>query len=59
MLGWPIAGAVLFWGAAYALGARAFPRDPLIAAGVSLMTWLVFDALLGVDLPGGPLMGVF
>jgi putative tricarboxylic transport membrane protein len=59
LLGWPIAGTVLFWGATYALGSRAFPRDLLIAAGVSLATWLVFDALLGVDLPGGPLMGVF
>ena len=59
LLGWPIAGTVLFWDATYALGSRAFPRDLLIAAGVSLATWLVFDALLGVDLPGGPLMGTF
>ncbi|MHA6617742.1 tripartite tricarboxylate transporter TctB family protein [Pseudonocardia sp. DLS-67] len=58
LLGWPIAGTVLFWGATNALGSRAFPRDLLIAAGVSLATWLVFDALLGVDLPGGPLMGL-
>jgi putative tricarboxylic transport membrane protein len=58
LLGWPIAGTVLFWGASYALGSRAFPRDLLIAAGVSLATWIVFDALLGVDLPGGPLMGL-
>ncbi|WP_300013643.1 tripartite tricarboxylate transporter TctB family protein [Pseudonocardia sp.] len=59
ILGWPLAGMGLFWGATYALGSRSFPRDPLIAAGVSLVTWIVFDALLGVDLPGGPLMGVF
>ena len=59
ILGWPITGAGLFWGAAYVLGARAFPRDPLVAAGVSLLTWILFDPLLGVDLPGGPLMGVF
>jgi putative tricarboxylic transport membrane protein len=58
LLGWPLAGMGLFWGATYALGSRAVPRDPLIAAGVSLATWFVFDALLGVDLPGGPLMGV-
>jgi putative tricarboxylic transport membrane protein len=31
----------------------------VIAAGVSLVTWVLFDALLGVDLPGGPLMGLF
>ncbi len=58
ILGWPLAGMGLFWGARYALGSRSFPRDPLIAAGVSLTTWIVFDALLGVDLPGGPLMGL-
>jgi putative tricarboxylic transport membrane protein len=59
ILGWPITGAGLFWGASYVLGARSFPRDPLVAAGVSLLTWILFDPLLGVDLPGGPLMGVF
>lgn len=59
LLGWPLAGMGLFWGATYALGSRSVPRDPLIAAGVSLVTWILFDALLGVDLPGGPLMGVF
>ena len=59
VLGWPLAGTGLFWGTTYALGSRSFPRDPLIAAGVSLTTWTVFDGLLGVDLPGGPLMGVF
>lgn len=59
LLGWPLAGAGLFWGASYVLGARSFPRDPLVAAGISLVTWILFDPLLGVDLPGGPLMGVF
>lgn len=58
LIGWPLAGMGLFWGATYALGSRAIPRDPLIAAGVSLVTWIVFDGLLGVDLPGGPLMGM-
>ena len=58
-VGWPIAGTVLFAGATYALGSRTFARDLAIAASVSLVTWLVFDGLLGVDLPGGPLMGVF
>ncbi|MBK3555140.1 tripartite tricarboxylate transporter TctB family protein [Streptomyces sp. MBT56] len=57
-LGFPIAGALLFWGAAYALGSRHHDRDPLIAAGLSLFTYFVFDNLLGVPLPGGPLMGV-
>ncbi|MBC3190594.1 tripartite tricarboxylate transporter TctB family protein [Pseudonocardia sp. C8] len=59
LLGWPIAGTVLFAGATFALGSRAVARDLAIAGGVSLLTWVLFDALLGVDLPGGPLMGVF
>lgn len=57
-LGFPVAGALLFWGAAYALGSRHYQRDPLIAAGISLAAFIVFDRLLGVPLPGGPLMGV-
>ncbi|MEU5196708.1 tripartite tricarboxylate transporter TctB family protein [Streptomyces scabiei] len=57
-LGFPMAGALLFWGAAYALGSRHLDRDPLIAAVVSLVTYVLFDNLLGVPLPGGPLMGV-
>jgi putative tricarboxylic transport membrane protein len=56
--GFPISGAILFWGAAYALGSRHFVRDPLIAAGLSVVTFLTFNNLLGVPLPGGPLMGV-
>ncbi|MFF6914775.1 tripartite tricarboxylate transporter TctB family protein [Streptomyces sp. NPDC012466] len=56
--GFPVAGALLFWGAAFALGSRRTDRDPLIAAGLSLVTYTVFNNLLGVPLPGGPLMGV-
>ncbi|CAM3438880.1 tripartite tricarboxylate transporter TctB family protein [Kibdelosporangium persicum] len=58
LVGFPISGTVLFWGAAYALGSRDFVRDPLVAAGLSLVTYFVFNDLLGVSLPGGPLMGV-
>ncbi|HZX37741.1 MAG TPA: tripartite tricarboxylate transporter TctB family protein [Streptomyces sp.] len=57
-VGFPIAGALLFWGAAFALGSRHLHRDPLIAAVLSLVTYFVFNNLLGVPLPGGPLMGV-
>ncbi|MFJ8078658.1 tripartite tricarboxylate transporter TctB family protein [Streptomyces sp. NPDC096176] len=57
-LGFPISGALLFWGSAYALGSRRTDRDPLIAAVLSLVTYVVFNNLLGVPLPGGPLMGV-
>ncbi len=56
--GFPISGAVLFWGAAYALGSRNFVRDPLIAAAMSILTFVLFNNLLGVPLPGGPLMEV-
>jgi putative tricarboxylic transport membrane protein len=59
VVGFPISGAILFWGAAYALGSRNLVRDPLIAAGLSIVTFLVFNNLLGVPLPGGPLMEVF
>ncbi|MEU7280556.1 tripartite tricarboxylate transporter TctB family protein [Streptomyces sp. NPDC045431] len=57
-LGFPLAGALLFWGSAYALGSRRLDRDPLVAAVLSVLTHLVFTRLLGVPLPGGPLMGV-
>jgi putative tricarboxylic transport membrane protein len=57
-LGFPIAGALLFWGAAFALGSRRVDRDPLIAGVLSLATYALFNNLLGVPLPGGPLMGV-
>lgn len=56
--GFPIAGMVLFWGSAYALGSRAYVRDPLLAAGLAVLAWFAFDELLGVPLPGGPLLGV-
>ncbi|EST39754.1 hypothetical protein N566_00145 [Streptomycetaceae bacterium MP113-05] len=57
-LGFPASGALLFWGSAYTLGSRNTTRDPLIAAVLSVTTFVVFDTLLGVPLPGGPLMEV-
>jgi putative tricarboxylic transport membrane protein len=57
-LGFPASGALLFWGSAYALGSRSLDRDPLIAAVLSLLTYAVFNTLLGIPLPGGPLMEV-
>lgn len=57
-LGFPVTGALLFWGSAYALGSRNLTRDPLIAAVLSMATFAAFNTLLGVPLPGGPLMGV-
>jgi putative tricarboxylic transport membrane protein len=58
VVGFPISGAILFWGAAYALGSRNLVRDPLIAAAMSVVTFVLFNNLLGVPLPGGPLMEV-
>ncbi|MEV6321963.1 tripartite tricarboxylate transporter TctB family protein [Nocardia sp. NPDC051787] len=58
IVGFPIAGALLFWGAAYALGSRHWLRDPLVAAALALVTYVVFVRLLDVALPGGPLSGV-
>ncbi|XVQ14884.1 tripartite tricarboxylate transporter TctB family protein [Spirillospora sp. CA-255316] len=57
-IGFPLSSAAMFWAAAYALGSRNVARDPLIAVALSLTTWFVFNELLGVPLPGGPLMGV-
>ncbi|MPY99597.1 MAG: tripartite tricarboxylate transporter TctB family protein [Actinophytocola sp.] len=58
VVGFPISGAILFWGAAYALGSRNWVRDPLIAVALSVLTYFLFVAVLGVPLPGGPLAGV-
>lgn len=57
-VGWPISGAVLFWGAAYALGSRHLLRDPLLAIVLSVVTYLVFARGLGLGLPAGVLEGV-
>jgi putative tricarboxylic transport membrane protein len=57
-VGFPLSGAVLFWGAAYALGSRHFVRDPLIAVALSVFTYLIFSRGLGIGLPGGPLEGI-
>lgn len=57
-VGFPISGAVLFWGSVYALGSRHWVRDPLVALGLSIGTYLLFGYVLGVALPAGPLEGV-
>lgn len=58
VVGFPISGTILFWGAAYALGSRHWVRDPLIALGMAVAGYLLFVGVLGVPLPGGPLEGV-
>ena len=57
-LGWPISGAVLFWGAAFALGSRHYVRDALIALVLSVGSWYLFVLALGISLPVGVLRGI-
>ncbi|RZU32405.1 tripartite tricarboxylate transporter TctB family protein [Blastococcus saxobsidens] len=57
-LGWPISGAILFWGAAFALGSRHYVRDVAIALVLSVGTWYLFVLALGVSLPVGVLRGI-
>jgi putative tricarboxylic transport membrane protein len=56
--GWPISGAVLFWGCAYALGSRHYVRDAILALLLSFGSYLAFARGIGVDLPAGLLEGV-
>jgi putative tricarboxylic transport membrane protein len=57
-LGWPISGAILFWGAAFALGSRHYVRDAVIALVMSVGSWYLFVLGLGVSLPVGILKGI-
>jgi putative tricarboxylic transport membrane protein len=56
--GFPLSGTALFWGATVVLGGRRWLWDPVIAAGVSFGSYLVFTHSLGIALPAGVLQGV-
>lgn len=56
--GWPISGAVLFFGCAYALGSRHYLRDAIIALAMSIGTWYLFAVGLGIGIPVGILKGI-
>lgn len=56
--GWPISGAVLFFGSAFALGSRRTVRDIAIALFLSIGSWYLFVLGLGIDLPVGILEGI-
>ena len=56
--GWWLSGAVLFWGAAYALGSRRYARDAATAFGLSFGTYYLFAGALGIALPAGVLQGI-
>lgn len=55
-LGWPVAAALLFFGAAWSLGAKPWWRNALIAVALALILQYVFAGLLGVSLPPGFLL---
>ena len=57
-LGWVFSGAILFWGAAFALGSRHYIRDAVIAFALSIGSWYLFALALGIVLPPGILRGV-
>jgi putative tricarboxylic transport membrane protein len=57
-LGWPISGAVLFWGSAFALGSRHYIRDAAIAIVLGVGSWYLFVLGLGISLPVGILNGI-
>lgn len=56
LIGWPFAVAVLFAGAAWALGAKRWWTGLLIGIGLGLTTQLIFGVWLGLSLPAGPLL---
>jgi putative tricarboxylic transport membrane protein len=57
-IGWPLSGALLFFGASYALGSRHYLRDALVSLGLGVLSYLMFARGLGVPLPAGFLDGV-
>jgi len=57
-LGWVFSGAILFWGAAFALGSRHWIRDVVIAFVLSIGSWYLFALGLGIVLPPGILRGI-
>lgn len=57
-LGWPLSGAILFWGSAFALGSRHYIRDGLLSIGLGVGSWYLFVLGLGISLPVGILRGI-
>jgi putative tricarboxylic transport membrane protein len=57
-LGWPISGAILFWGSAFALGSRHYLRDAVIALVLGVGSWYLFVLGLNISLPVGILKGI-
>ena len=57
-LGWAITGAVLFAGAAWALGSRTLARDVVVGAVLAVGSWYLFYSGLEIPLSPGVLDGV-
>jgi putative tricarboxylic transport membrane protein len=57
-LGWAIAGALFFGGAATILGNRHYVRNIAIGAVLSVLTFYGFYSGLGIPLPAGILDGI-
>jgi len=57
-LGWPLSGAILFWGSAFALGSRHYVRDAVIALVLGVGSWYLFVLGLNISLPVGILKGI-
>ena len=57
-LGWPLSGAILFWGSAFALGSRHYVRDAALALVLGVGSWYLFVLGLGISLPVGVLKGI-
>ncbi len=58
LLGWPITGALLFAGCAWALGSKTLLRDVLVGAVLSVASWYFFYVGLDVPLSPGILDGI-
>jgi putative tricarboxylic transport membrane protein len=58
LLGWAVTGALLFAGAAWALGSRTLVRDLIVGAVLSVGSWYFFYVGLGVPLTPGILDGL-
>ena len=57
-LGWPVSGAVLFFGTTFALGSRHLVRNVIISVALSVGSWYLFYLGLGIALPAGILKGI-
>ncbi|MEN5073308.1 tripartite tricarboxylate transporter TctB family protein [Isoptericola cucumis] len=57
-LGWALAGALLFAGAAWALGSRTLIRDVLVGLVLAVGSWYGFVVGLGIPLTPGVLDGI-